>query len=188
MAELTIRKVLADDTAEVLRIYVASWNLGFGERMPRIEADPDRLARWQVDLAAPSPQRWWLAERDGAIVGFAGIGPCRDPVDPALGELDTIAVDPNCWRSGVGRALMSQALRALSSDGYREAVLWTFADYPRGDTFYRAMGWSRSGTFRNDGTQLLYRHPLRSGPSAGGSFSARAGRSPPRPRGRPSRR
>ena len=188
MAELTIRPVRFDDTAEVLRIYVASWNLGFGERMPRIEADPGRLARWQKDLAAPSPQRWWLAERDGAIVGFAGIGPCRDPVDPSLGELDTIAVDPNCWRSGVGRALMSQALRALSADGYREAVLWTFADYPRGETFYRAMGWSRSGTLRNDGTQVLYRLLLPIRPSSGGSFRARAGRSRPQTRGRPPRR
>ena len=67
-----------------MRIYVDSWNLGFGQRMPRIEADPERIARWRADLAAPPPHRWWVAERHGAITGFAGIGPCRDPVSPQV--------------------------------------------------------------------------------------------------------
>ena len=128
--------------------------------MLRIEADDDRLARWRADLAAPPPRRWWVAECDGAIVGLAGICPSRDPVDPGLGELDTIAVDPPCWRTGVGRALMAHALRALGEHRYREALLWTLADYPQGAAFYRVMGWSRSEVHRDDGKQVLYTHPL----------------------------
>ena len=59
----------------------------------------------------------------GSFVGVAGIGPSRDLVDPQIGELDTIAVDPPDWRKGIGKALISLALKHLVSDGYREAIL-----------------------------------------------------------------
>ena len=37
-------------------------------------------------------------------MGFAGIGPSRDPDDPRLGELDTIAVAPRAWFNSNGLA------------------------------------------------------------------------------------
>jgi len=47
------------------------------------------------------------------------------PVDPAIGELDTIAVLPAAWRRGAGRALMTAVHAALDEQGYERAVLWT---------------------------------------------------------------
>jgi N-acetylglutamate synthase-like GNAT family acetyltransferase len=82
------------------------------------------------ELAESPATRWWLAERDDDVVGFVGIGPSRDPIDQDLGELDTIAVAPAAWRTGVGKALMSVALEGLRSEGYHSAVLWTLSDYP----------------------------------------------------------
>jgi N-acetylglutamate synthase-like GNAT family acetyltransferase len=79
----------------------------------------------------PVPHRWWVAELRGSVVGFVGTGLSRDSI-PNLGELDTIAVDPSCWHTGIGQTLMSVALRYLTADGYREAVLWTLAGYERG--------------------------------------------------------
>ena len=139
-----------------------SWNAGFGQLMRHREVDPELIGRWRQDLASPPPSRWWVAERDGTIVGFAGIGLSRDPVDPGLGELDTIAVDPVCWRAGVSRALMSLCLRSLSKDGYLEAVLWTLANYPRGACFYHATGWRPNGKVRDGDRQIGYTHPLTS--------------------------
>lgn len=142
---LMLRPATADDAIEVLNVYVKSWNAGFGERMPRIEASPSRLARWTHDLGPDTPTQWWLAERAGIVVGFAGIGPCRDLIDPSLGELDTIAVLPSAWRTGVGSSLMSVALEALCADGYQTAVLWTLSQYPQGEAFYLANGWRMTG-------------------------------------------
>ena len=156
---ISIRPAVLEDAEAVTRVYVESWNEGFADLMPRREVDANLTSRWREDLIQPG-HRWWVAERDGAIVGFAGTGPSRDPVDPSLGELNTIAVDPICWRTGVGRALMSQALRFLSAGGYVEAVLWTLARYPQGSGFYRATGWSPNGAVRDDGHQLCYTHPL----------------------------
>jgi GNAT superfamily N-acetyltransferase len=159
-AQHILRPANADDAAEVARIYIDSWNTGFGELMPHREVTAKLIGRWQQDLAAPLPHRWWVAELKGAIVGFAGIGPSRDPIDPDLGELDTIAVDPGHWRSGVGRALMLVDLQHLAADGYREAVLWTLANYPRSQKFYEAMGWSLDSGVRDAGRQIRYRYSL----------------------------
>jgi lincosamide nucleotidyltransferase A/C/D/E len=122
-AELKIRPAGPGDADAIVRIYVDSWNAGFGPRMPAIEADAARISRWHKALAESSATRWWLAKRGDEIVGFVGIGPCRDPIDPSLGELDTIAVDPRAWRTEVGKALMSVALEGLRLGGYHSAVL-----------------------------------------------------------------
>ncbi len=163
-AGISIRSAFPEDAEAVTCIYVESWNEGFGDLMRRREVDAKLTSRWRGDLVQPG-HRWWVAERDGAIVGFVGIGPSRDPVDPSLGELNTIAVDPSCWRTGIGQALMSQALRFLSADGYLEAVLWTLAGYPQGAGFYRATGWSPNGAVGDGGRQVCYTHPLESSDS-----------------------
>jgi ribosomal protein S18 acetylase RimI-like enzyme len=163
---MVVREAWETDAAQVARIYVESWNAGFGHLMGTIGLDDARIRRWQNDLTG-GRTRWWVAETtdvaDGAerVVGLVGAGPSRDPVDPHLGELDTIAVDPTCWRGGVGAALMRTALGSLAESGYREAVLWTVTGYDRGQAFYEATGWRRDGGTRDGGRQLSFRHSLR---------------------------
>jgi GNAT superfamily N-acetyltransferase len=128
--------------------------------MPHRTVTPELIGRWRDDLAKPLPHRWWVAELDGAIVGFVGIGPSRDPIDPELGELDTIAVEPSHWRSGIGQRLMSIAIEHLIADSYHQAVVWTLANYPRGQRFYEATGWSLDGGTRDQDRQIRYRRNL----------------------------
>ena len=160
-SKISIRDALATDAEAVARIYVDSWNDGYSHLMGSRKLEDNLIARWRHDLSVGLPYRWWVAERDDTIMGFVGVGPSRDPIDADLGEVDTIAVDSPYWRSGVGRALMSQALQSLCADGYREAVLWTLANYPRGQRFYEAMAWALDGAVRDDGRQVCYRHRLR---------------------------
>ena len=158
----TIRSATSADAETFARIYIDSWNAGFGALLSRADrtVTPALTDRWRLDLAQPVPHRWWVAERSGTTAGVAGIGPSRDPVDERLGELDTIAVHPSHWRTGIGKALMSVALRYLVSDGYNEAILWSVDGYERGIAFYKAMGWRRDGGVRDDGRQIRLRHGL----------------------------
>ena len=149
----TIRFAVRADAPRVVQIYVDSWNDGFGDLMPPIEVSDARVARWADTLADGN---WWVAEVDGTMAGVVGIGASRDPIDPGLGELDTIAVDPAYWRQGVGKALMQKALLALAAT-YPEAILWTLANYPQGQRFYESTGWTLDGGSRNDGRQISYR-------------------------------
>ena len=157
-----IRSAGTADSEAVTRIYIDSWNAGFGEFIDQ----PDRIVtselveRWRGNLAKSAPHRWWVAEHAGKIVGFVGIGPSRNPVDPTLGELDSIAIDPSYWRRGIGKALASLAFRHLVADGYNEAIVWTVEGYEQGMAFYEAMGWKRDGGVRDNGRQVRLRRPL----------------------------
>ena len=155
---IAMRPATPADVDEIVRIYVDSWNAGFGKLLSPADrtVTPDLVERWTRDLALPVPHRLWVAERQGSIVGFVGIRPSRDPVDPRLGEIDTIAVEPGHWRTGVGTALMSLALRYLLSDGYSDAIVWTVEGYKRGIAFYETMGWRRDGGVRDEGRQMRF--------------------------------
>ena len=163
-SRLVIRPASGVDADTVARIYVESWNASFGALLSRTDRTltPELLARWRRGLSRPVPHRLWVAERSEAIVGFAEIGPSRDPVDPAIGELYNIFVDEPHWRTGVGSALVAIAHRHLVQDRYRTAILWTVAAYRQGIAFYEAMGWRRDGGIRDQGRQIrLRRDPNR---------------------------
>ncbi|MCP9491313.1 MAG: GNAT family N-acetyltransferase [Solirubrobacteraceae bacterium MAG38_C4-C5] len=152
---LTVRSAVESDAEAVARIYIESWNEGFGDLLGVRFLEDDRVTRWAHHLTT-GPQRWWLAERQGSIVGFVGIGPSRDPVERGLGELDTIAVAPTEWGSGIGRRLMSVALDGLA-ESFSEAILWTVAGYERGHRFYVATGWAADGGTRRGGREVSFR-------------------------------
>jgi len=73
-AAIKIRSAGPGDVDALVRIYVDSWNAGFGPRMPAIEADAARIGRWRKELAESFATRWWLAERSDDVVGFVGRG------------------------------------------------------------------------------------------------------------------
>lgn len=154
-AALAIRGAAVRDAAAIAGIYVASSNAAFGAWQTPRRLTPERTDRWAANLARPR-YHWWVAEAESRPVGFAGIGPSRDPVADEIGELDTIAVLPAYWRRGIGRALMARANAQLDRDGYERAVLWTWTDYPAAARFYPAMGWTRCGLHRDDGRQVSY--------------------------------
>lgn len=157
--DLAIRDAGSADAEAIARIYVESWNQGFGPLMPPRILDAAQIGRWHNDLGEGSVN-WRVAVQHEVIVGFAGTGPSRDPVDPTLGELDTIAVEPGHWRTGIGRRLMADALEQMTQDGYRSAILWTLADYAQARNFYQDSGWRADGSTRDDGRQVAFRHPL----------------------------
>jgi N-acetylglutamate synthase-like GNAT family acetyltransferase len=154
--DLHLREATPADAEGVARVYVESWNAGFADLMPPRVLNPEQVARWSRDLDA-GLVRWCLAESGGSIVGFVGTGPSRDPIEPDLGELDTIAVAPSAWRCGVGRRLMNSALDDLRGAVFRQGILWTLADYQQGRNFYEATGWRSSGERRDSGRQIAFR-------------------------------
>lgn len=153
-----LRPAMPADAGDVARIYVDSWNAGFGHLLGHRDHDAERIDRWREDLTGRAAA-WTVAVLDDRIVGFAGVGASRDPVDPTVGELHAIAVDPDHWRSCVGSALMAHAVDVLRAS-FTSAALWTPAGYDRGHGFYRAMGWTPTGEARRDGREVSFRLDL----------------------------
>jgi GNAT superfamily N-acetyltransferase len=155
--QVELRDAVSNDAATVAAIYVESSNAAFAPYQPPRRLTDELVSRWRASLAGDS-HRWWVAAVDSEIVGFAGVGPSRDPVEPGLGELDTIAVMSAWWRRGVGRALIDTASRVLDGD-YRAAILWTWAAYEPAHRFYTQAGWRLDGGTRDHGRQVSFRRP-----------------------------
>ena len=82
------------------------------------------------------------------MLGFTNFGPDRD--DPTLGEVYAIYVDPDRLSTGIGRALMDEAVRRLRGRNLMPVRLWVLAGNARGLTFYERYG------FRPDGGRSAF--------------------------------
>lgn len=84
-ASTTIRAAGLDDAAPIGVCRVRSWQAAYAGRFPQSfldGPDPDaRAAGWRRYLETGDHDREGLlvAEVEGEVVGFASVGPCRDP-------------------------------------------------------------------------------------------------------------
>ena len=90
----------------------------------------------------------FLARVNGSGVGCIGLRPFCD----GIGELKRLYVVPGFRRHGLARSLVSCAIDAARSIGYRELVLDTVASMRPAFTLYQSFG------FR--GTEPYYANPL----------------------------
>jgi GNAT superfamily N-acetyltransferase len=102
--------------------------------------------RWRWEQQT---HRLAVAELNGAVVGFSYAGPSETP---AAVELYAIHVDPGHVGTGIGAAMMADALRALAQLATPEttrAVLWVLTGNARARRFYERGGWVADGAARD---------------------------------------
>jgi len=81
----------------------------------------------------------FVAERDGLIVGFAGVVPRPD----GNSELDALFVEPTLWKGGIGRVLVDHC---ASVAGQRSSRVLHVVGNPHAEGFYLACGFRTTGT------------------------------------------
>ena len=147
---VTVRSAGPDDAEGITRIHLTGWERGYADLMPaaylarRSAEEPQRVARRREHLETPEGRDQTLVAVDGAqVVGFTNFGPDRD--DGTIGEVYAIYVDPDRLSTGIGRALMDEAVTRLRTRGLAPVRLWVIAGNARGLAFYERYG------FRPDG-------------------------------------
>ncbi|UYQ63011.1 mycothiol synthase [Streptomyces peucetius] len=94
------------------------------------------------------PKGFFLAERDGEIIGFHWT---KVHAEEQLGEVYVLGIRPDAQGGGLGKALTATGLRHLAAQGLPTAMLYVDADNPAALRVYERMG------FVTHEVDLMYR-------------------------------
>ncbi|MCS5487995.1 GNAT family N-acetyltransferase [Curtobacterium flaccumfaciens pv. beticola] len=143
---VTVRPAEPGDARAIAEVHVRAWQEAYAHLLPAaylsaLDVDA-RAARWEGLVVEPG-LTVVVAERDGAVVGWASAGPGRE--EPAVRdrELEGIYVLAAHHASGAGQALLDAAV------GAEPAFLWVAEGNPRAEAFYRRNGFERDGAAKH---------------------------------------
>jgi ribosomal protein S18 acetylase RimI-like enzyme len=149
--EPILRRAEPEDAEGIAAVHVRSWRAAYRGLVPDdflVQLSvAERAAAWREQLVDEAGGRGtFVAQSRDALVGFAAVGPTRDPfANPGTGEVYAIYVDPDEWRRGIGSSLLTQAVEDLRGRGYTSATLWVLVANDIGRRFYEQHGWQVEG-------------------------------------------
>lgn len=152
MAEgLTIREAHVEDAAACAAIYrphvEGSW-VSFELEAP----DEAEMARRITDYGAS--HAWLVAEREGAIAGYAYGSPHRTRAAYASSCDVAIYVSAAFPRSGIGRALYGELLARLKAKGFHAAFAGIAQPNSASVALHEACGFTPVGVYREVGWKM----------------------------------
>jgi phosphinothricin acetyltransferase len=146
----TIRAATPADIPSMTRIYDHAVRHGTAsfEIEPPDEAEMARRYRSLLEGGYPH----LVAERDGAVLGYAYAGPYRTRPAYRWSVEDSIYVDPSAYRRGIGRTLLDRLMAESAARGFRQmiAVIGDSAQTASIE-LHRAAGFRPVGTIENVG-------------------------------------
>jgi GNAT superfamily N-acetyltransferase len=152
---MTLRDATPADADAIAAVHHASRSAALRGIIPDdlldIMSIGERRARWEAWLSG-TPWVTVLAEVRGLVVGFASVGPSRDPdVDPeSVAEMPTLYVHPTHWRRGIGRGLCTAVVSRVVDLGFRQLTLWTLDANRNAKLFYTSLGFAPDGATKTD--------------------------------------
>ncbi len=87
------------------------------------------------------PAGFFLAERDGELLGFHWT---KTHTDPAVGEVYVVGVSPLAQGLGLGRMLTAHGLRHLQERGFDRVILYVEGDNGRALGVYEGLGFTEA--------------------------------------------
>jgi len=147
MSDVEIRAANLSDIAAITRIYAEAVAHGTAT----FEIDPPdeaEMAHRQHKLTAAG-YPYLVAERGGAVAGYAYAGPYHARPAYHWTVEDTIYVDPQCHRTGLGRLLMARLIADAEQRGFRQMIA-VIGDSGNAASvaLHAAVGFDRIGTLR----------------------------------------
>lgn len=141
---VAVRRATPEDAGVIAQVHRASWRSTYGGILPEdvIAAHAGRRseATWRRQLAERVPEAaTWVAELEGALVGFASVGPARHRLEGLESEIYALYVLQPAQRRGVGRALVTESARHFVRHGRFGFYLWVLKAN-RARMFYETLG------------------------------------------------
>ncbi|MEO6377891.1 MAG: arsinothricin resistance N-acetyltransferase ArsN1 family B [Caulobacteraceae bacterium] len=148
MTSLTIRAATAGDAPAVLAIYapiVEHTAISFEEVAPSLEEMQRRIA------AASDTRAFLVAERGGAVAGYAYGSEHRSRAAYRTSADVTVYVADHARRSGVGLALYEALLAQLNARGFHAAFAGIALPNPGSVALHERVGFTPVGVYREVG-------------------------------------
>jgi GNAT superfamily N-acetyltransferase len=147
---IIIREATCDDAGPMAQVHVSSWQTTYRGMLPQDFLDQlavlPRERYWAGLLCAPERiQHLYVAEDDGAVVGFAVGGAERTGKYNFLGELYAIYLLESHQRRGIGKQLVQAVFSELSRVGMNSVLVWVVSENPSRH-FYEALGGEKVAT------------------------------------------
>ncbi len=164
-----IRPATAADIAEITRIYAFAVEHGTATFEIEPPDEAEMVRRHATLVAGGYP--YLVAERSGAIAGYAYAGTYRARLAYRWSVEDSIYMAPEFHRQGIGSALLTRLVAESETRGFRQmiAVIGDSAQVPSIAVHARA-GFAHIGTLRAVGFKhgrwldtVLMQRPLGSG-------------------------
>lgn len=148
MSRTTVRDASTDDAEACAAIY-APYVTGTAVSFETEPPGPDELA--QRIGAALDTHAWLVAERDGAVVGYAYATAYKPRAAYRWTCEVSVYVAGEAQHGGVGRALYTALLDRLAERGYRTAIATMTLPNPASTALHEALGFVRSGVLARVG-------------------------------------
>ena len=140
MSEFTIRPIEARDDAamaSIIRTVMPEFGAtgsGFAISDPEVD--------WMHRAYAQPRCAYFVVERDGRVVGGAGVAPLEGG-DPSVCELRKMYFLPEARGIGAGAAMMTRCLAAARRIGFRQCYLETLTGMDSAMKLYERSGFRR---------------------------------------------
>jgi ribosomal protein S18 acetylase RimI-like enzyme len=142
---MIIRDATVKDVAAIAALHADSWRSGYrtilSDDYLEKEVYRERLAVWQERFSRTCQKAMFVmvAEANLTVVGFVCVFPDEDSVFGSF--LDNLHVAPRMTGQGIGRKLLSEAVRHLATNGSRSGLyLWVIEQNERARRFYEKAG------------------------------------------------
>ena len=155
-----IRPARPDDAAALADLKLVTFRETFLDEGFGIPYPPADLAAFEAacyaepvvaaEIADPARQNW-VAERDGRLLGYAQVGPCKLPhaeVQEGHGELYQLYVLREAQGMKLGKALLDAALGHLAEARPGPVWLGVWSGNDKAQAVYAARGFEKVGEYR----------------------------------------
>lgn len=159
MSEAVIRPARPEDAAALAelarRTFLDTFVDGFGIPYPADDLAAYFEAKFTTEatakaLAEPGAA-WWVAERDGALLAFANVGPNGLPhpeAKPGETELRRLYVDRSAQGLGLGSKLLTLALEWMEANTTGALWIGVWSGNLKAQRLYEAYGFEKAGEYQ----------------------------------------
>lgn len=139
---VVIREISAEDLRQVAYIHVDTWRSAYkgivDQKVLNKLSYNRSIENWKHCLTRLS-QYFYVAEEDGAIVGFAVGGIQREEELLYDAEVYAMYIKPEFQRQGIGQKLIKALVKDFHVEGWQQFIVWCLKKNPS-RLFYEKLG------------------------------------------------